>query len=305
VAHEVDIPESPADRARRLAGEPWFQIGGGNARPHLARTFTEVLAYRELLGLLVRRELKAKYKDSSLGLLWTLIRPLVTLLVYFVAIGHFLGAARSIPDFAIYVFTGLITWQLFTEIVTLGSASILTNAGLVKKVYLPREVFPLSVVGSSLVNFAMQFVVLLAACLLLGKFPTGDRLLYFPLAILCIVVWAYALSLVLSSATVYFRDTTYLVEVALTILFWICPIVYSWTFVANVISGPALEAYLWSPTTVSVLAMQHAFWIAGDTMAWPDGLTTRLLVLIVVGLGALLAGQWVFTRAQANFAQEL
>jgi len=302
---EVGIAESPEDRAQRIAEEPWVVIGGEGRTRRLGRTLREVLGFRELLGMLVRRELKAKYKDSSLGLLWTLIRPLVTLLVYFIAIGHFLGAARSIPDFAVFMFTGLITWQLFTDIVTQGSGSILSNSALVKKVYLPRELFPLSVVGSALVNFAMQFVVLVGAVIFIGQVPTGSRLFYFPLAVLCMVLWGFALSLVLSSATVYLRDTQYLVEVALTILFWACPIVYSWTFVGNVVSPGVLDAYLWNPTTVSVLAMQQAFWVSGDAQPVPDELGLRLGILVLVGFVLVIVAQRVFSRAQANFAQEL
>jgi ABC-2 type transport system permease protein len=98
--------------------------------------------YRELLGLLVRRDIKARYKDSSLGFLWSLLRPLAILLVYYIAIGKVLGAERSIPDFAIYVFTGLTAWQFFTDVVAGGTGCIVGNAGLIKKVYLPREVFP-------------------------------------------------------------------------------------------------------------------------------------------------------------------
>ena len=137
--------EDRAERTLRLASEPLVPAGpvsgfvGGTAD-----SVRGVWRYRELLDLLVRRELKARYKDSALGFLWSLIRPLTQLLIYYIAIGKFLGAERSIPDFAIYIFTGLTAWALFSEIITTGTGSIVANGGLVKKIYLPREVFPLS-----------------------------------------------------------------------------------------------------------------------------------------------------------------
>ena len=106
-----------------------------------------VLARRELLGLLVRRELVGKYKDSSLGLVWSMIRPLTQLLIYYLVMGEFLGAARNINNFAIFIFAGLTIYGLFSEIINTMTSSIVANSGLIKKVYLPREIFPIAAVG--------------------------------------------------------------------------------------------------------------------------------------------------------------
>src|SRR4051812_19065501 len=218
-------PEAAA-RSARLSEEPWQNSApaGGLVRG-TGRSLREILAQRELLGMLVRRELKARYKDSSLGFLWSLLRPLSILLVYYIAIGKFLGAERSIPDFAIYIFTGLIIWQLFSEIVSSSTGSIVGNAGLVRKVYLPREVFPLSTVGSALFNFATQMVILVGAVIVVGRIPTGSRLLYLPLSLGVVLVFATAIGLALAAINVYLRDVQYLVEISLTILFWASPVV--------------------------------------------------------------------------------
>ena len=114
----------------------------------------EIFAHRQLLDLLIRRDLKSRYKDSALGFVWTLIRPLTQLVIYYFVIGQILGAARSIPEFAIYVFSGLTVYGLFSEIVAAPPPRSSANAGLIKKVYLPREIFPLASVGSALFNFA-------------------------------------------------------------------------------------------------------------------------------------------------------
>jgi ABC-2 type transport system permease protein len=294
-------------RLERLAQEPLVPAGPvRGAFTGAWHSIRELAAYRELLGLLVRRELKARYKDSALGFLWSLIRPLAILLVYYVAIGKFLGAERSIPDFAIYIFTGLTAWQFFTEVVAGGTGCIVGNAGLIKKVYLPREVFPLSVVGSAIFTLATQFVVLGIAVVAAGAVPTGPRLLYAPLALLVLLVYATALALVLSAVNVYLRDVQYLVEIGLTVLFWSTPVVYSWELVLSVIENETLQQlYLANPITAAVMGMQRAFWVAGTDEAFPPGLGMRLVIMLGIGLVLLWLAQRVFARLQANFAQEL
>src|SRR5689334_168881 len=110
---------------RRVIDAPLRPVGRPNGFWKGTRaSVTEVWAHRELIGRLVRRELRARYKGSSLGIAWSLFRPLVQLVIYYVAIGQFLSAARSIPDFAIFVFTGLTIWGLYSEIVSAGTGSI-------------------------------------------------------------------------------------------------------------------------------------------------------------------------------------
>ncbi|WP_418606715.1 ABC transporter permease [Georgenia sp. SUBG003] len=260
---------------------------------------------RELLGMLVRRELRARYKDSALGFLWTLARPLVSLLIYYVAIGRFLGAERAIPDFAIYVFTGLTVWQLFNEIVANGTASILANDGIVKKIYLPREIFPLATVGSALFNFVIQLAILIVAALTIRGLVLDSRLLYLPAALAVTLVWATAAALVLSAANVYLRDVQYLVEVALMLGFWASPIVYSWQMVDGAVSSTISQLYLDNPVTIAVLGFQRAVWTAAPEGAFPEDLALRLLVALAVGLVALVVSQRLFATMQGNFAQEL
>ena len=308
-----------SERATRLAAEPLREAG---PRPGFASgtlsSLRDIVAHRELMGFLVRRELKSRYKDSALGFLWSLIRPLAMLLIYYVALGKFLGAARSIPDFAIFIYTGLTAWTLFAEIVTIGTASIVANSGLIKKVYLPREVFPLSVVGSAVFNFAIQLGILIAATISVRRFPTGPRWFFFPLSLVVLLVWATALALLLSAVNVYLRDVGYLVEVALMILFWASPIVYSWKLVHNeltcvakippVACHPHLlleQLYLANPITLVVSGFQQTFWVAGDGQPVPEHLGERLGIALAVGLVLLWLCQRTFARLQANVAQEL
>jgi ABC-2 type transport system permease protein len=274
----------------------------------------DIWAHRELLSLLVRRELKARYKDSSLGIVWSLFRPLAQLLIYYFAIGQILGAARATPDFAIFVFVGLTMWGLFAEIISGSTTSIGANAGLVKKVYLPREIFPFSAIGGALFNFCVQLVVLAIAILVLASVPFdfGWELLYAPLAIVTLIVFASAIGLILAGINVYLRDAEHIVEIAIIILFWASPIVYSFTYVNALLRGGWLEQlYLANPVTISIIAMQKAVWAAGSTSSgamaqtFPDGLGVRLIITLAISLIMLWLAQRGFSRLQGNFAQEL
>ena len=281
---------------------------GGRSRS-IVDSVKEILNYRQLLYRLVSREIRARYKNSSLGIVWSLMRPLAQLLIYYVAIGQFLGASRSIPDFAIFVFTGLTIWTLFAEIVGGGTGSILANAGLVKKVYLPREIFPLSAVGGALFNFGVQFLVLVVATIAIEHpSPTLDWFLA-PLSMLLIVVLGTAIALVLSAVNVYLRDVEHLVDIILLVLFWASPIVYSVSSVHAILGKSILlQVYLANPMTLAVLGMQKAMWAAGSqnpALYWPSNLGIRMLIALAISIVLLFLAQRVFARLQGNFAQEL
>ena len=269
-----------------------------------------VLAHRELLGLLVRRDIKARYKDSVLGMLWTLINPIIQLFIYYLVMGQILGAARGLDDFAIYVFSGLTIYGLFSEIMSGSTGSIVANAGLVKKVYVPREVFPLASVGSAMFTFTVQLVVLLVACFVIGSPPLTPNLVYAIPSILLIVVYAGALGILFAGLNVYLRDVQYLTGILLMIAMWASPIVYGWSMVQDVFQRfhlPAwlLEVYTNNPLTLAVLGFHRAFWVAGGPQDYPSGMAVRMAIAFVVGIALFWICQRVFARLQGNFAQEL
>jgi len=274
------------------------------------QTTREIFANRSMLSLLVRRDIKSRYKDSSLGLIWTLIRPLTQLAIYFVVVGKFLGAERGIPDFAIYIFTGLTAYGLFQEIVLGGTASILTNAGLVKKVYVPRELFPLAASGTALFNFAIQFLILLFVVIVTGNLRIGWNLLYLIPALIVLLSFSLATALVLSACYVYLRDIGHFVEIATMVLMWASPILYSWEMVRDVTTSAGLtwllQLYTANPISLGVLGFQEAIWGTSQRgLALPDHLMLSLGVASVVGILCLIGAQRVFARLQGNFAQEL
>jgi ABC-2 type transport system permease protein len=297
--------EIRAARFARLTELPLGSTAGSASGYRGWAALREIFGRREMLDLMIRRDLKARYKDSSLGFIWSLVRPLTQLAIYYVVLGHFLGAARGIPDFAIYVFTGLTAYTLFSEMVLGGAGSIVNNSGLVKKIYLPREIFPLASIGAALFNFGIQLAILLLATLAFGVFPLHSEVLYFFPGLAILLVWGAALALVLSAANVFLRDIQYLIEVIVMLLMWASPIVYSWTMVKDSVPAWLLEIYTNNPITLAVMGFQKAFWTSGPESAYPGDLLIRMAIALGVGVFALVAAHVVFNRMQGDFAQAL
>jgi ABC-2 type transport system permease protein len=182
----------------------------------------------------------------------------------------------------------------------------LANGGLIKKVYLPREIFPIASTGSALINSGIQFGLLIAASMLSGAFNFSIEALYIFPSIVLILVYALALALLLSAVNVYLRDMQYLVEVFLMIFMWASPIIYSWGMVAKSIGpGILLEIYTNNPITLAVLGMQRGFWQGNEETAYPDMMLLRMGVALVVGLILLVICQRTFNRLEGDFAQSL
>ena len=271
---------------------------------------TEIYQQRQLLWLLTRRDLQVRYRGSVLGFLWTLIRPLILLAVYYVILGQVLGAARGIENFGIYVFSGLTIYMLFSESIGAAAGSIVGNGGLVKKIYVPREIFPLAAVGGAAFMFVMQLAVLVAAVVAFQLWPDPAGLLYLLPSVALILIYVVALGLLLSAMNVYLRDVQYLTDILLMLMMWGSPIVYSWQMVADVIARfnlPAwiLEVYTNNPLTLAVLGFHRALWSGGTPADYPDDLALRMLIAAIIGVVLLVLAHLGFRRMQGNMAQEL
>lgn len=295
-------------RFERLATLPLAPVGSSSRSP--IRQLREIFAHRELLWLLTRRDLQVRYRGSALGFLWTLIRPLVLLLTYYLVLGEILGAAKGVTNFGIYIFSGLTIYMLFSESVGAAAGSIVSNGGLVKKIYLPREIFPLASVGGAVFLFAMQMIVLVCAIAVFQQWPTADGLVYLLPSILLVLVYALALGLLLSALNVHLRDVQYLTEILLTLLMWASPIVYSWQMVSDVIArfglpAWAIEVYTNNPLTLAVLGFHRALWAGGTPADYPADLALRMGVAGVIGAAFLFIAHLLFQRMQGSLAQEL
>ena len=183
----------------------------------------ELFQYRQLIAMLVLRELKVRYKRSVLGLLWTMLNPLLLMIVYTVVFSTIMRSPQR--NFAIFLLSGLLPWLFFSTSVVQGLTSILTNQELIRKVRLPQAVFPLSVVGSNLVNFALSLVPLLLLMAVLRQ-PFTPALLFIPAGVLVLAVFTSGVTMLFATFTVFFRDVRHLTEVLLQMLLYLSPVFY-------------------------------------------------------------------------------
>ena len=276
----------------------------------------DLLGTRELLGALLGRELAGQYKGSFLGLGWTLIRPLVMLFIYAIVVGQFLGAARSVEQFAIFIFVGLIFWNLLSSSISSGSISMTVNGALLKKVWFPREVLPLTSFVVSAVNFIVQFGVLILAFLLFNSWPQVGNLLYLIPIFLIVFPVAFGMSLIFSVLNVRFRDTQFIVEVGLILGFWLSPILYPWTFAHHFLAGLPFGAfwqqlYLLNPFGLVVMAAQQALWPPMTTEAgkayqfFDSPFATRLWLSVLASWVFLYIAQRIFARMAGTVVVDL
>lgn len=206
-------------------------------RPKRLGPIAELISFRQLIGVLVVRELKVRYKRSIFGMLWTLFNPLLLMVVYTVVFSTIMPS--SVPDFAIWLLAGLLPWIFFSTALMQGMGSVLANQELIRKVRLPQAVFPLSVVGSNLINFLLSLIPLFLVMLVLGH-PVTPALLFLPVAAAILALFASGVTIALASATVFFRDVRHLTEVLLQLLFYLSPVLYD---VSQVLRGGAANAW--------------------------------------------------------------
>ena len=269
----------------------------------------DVARHRFLLRLIVKQELRVRYRGSVLGLFWSYVKPAVQFAVYFFALGVFLRLNRSLEDFAVYLFAGFVVISFFSEAFGNAARSIVRNAPLVKKIYLPRELFPVATTWVAAVHMAPQVIVLFLGALVAGWSPSLGAVFSALLGFAIVVVLVSGLGLVFAAVNVYFRDFENLVDLWLLVVVWLSPVLYPWSFVRDAIGPRWLEElYLANPLTVAVQLFQRAFWFPG-AQANPQELIpelfTRGAIALVASGVVLVLGQLAFTRLESRFAQEL
>lgn len=280
-------------------------------QPGRGRGIIDVYKHRFLLQLLVRKEIKIRYRGSVLGLLWSYVKPLMQFSIYFVALGIFLDMQRGTANYAIYLFAGIVLVNFFTESLGNATRSIVDNRDLIRKIYLPRELFPVSTVWVSAAHFLPQLVVLLGACLIAGWRPSLWQLLAAAAAFILVAILAIGLGLLFGAANVYFRDSENIVDMILMVVTWASPVLYVWPMVERVM-GPWFFLYQLNPVTVAVEVFHWAFWFptldagqAAQSAMPPDLLGIWLPAAFGVALLVLVVGQLVFKKLSVHFAQEL
>lgn len=269
----------------------------------------EVFRRRYLLKLLVRREISARYQSSVLGMFWSYINPLSQLFIFWVVMGVIIG--RGTEMFGIHVFCGLIVVHFFVETFNAGTRSIMRNKALVRKMAVPREMFPVATMLVSLFHVGPQLVILSVACLFLGWTPTVEGMLGFLLAIAIIAVLGTALALMFSAANVFFRDIGSFVGILSNFVRFGVPMIYPFTMVEDRF-GAAAAYYLYNPIADAVLLVQQAFWVGTteDPVATqadhiPDNIFAFGFLALGISVVVLVIGQWVFRRLENKIPERL
>jgi ABC-type polysaccharide/polyol phosphate export permease len=253
----------------------------------------EIVRYRSLVGNLVAKDLKVRYKSSVLGFFWSLLNPLLIMLVFTFVFTQLLG--ETIPHFPVFVLIGLLSWNWTAASVSGGTTSLVDNAPLINKVYFPRMLLPISSVASNMANYLLAFpVVFLFMGLYRMEFTAW--LLYLPVIVLVQATFLVGLVLILAALHIYFRDTTVLVEVGLTAWFFMTPIFYR---VEDVVPDMVSWMY-WVNPMASIVAELHTILYYGGV---PDPLF--MARTFATALALLIAGYVMFSRVSRHLGERL
>ena len=268
----------------------------------------EVVARRHLLALLVRKELRVRYRASLLGLGWSYVKPAVQFVVYFVGLGLVLDQ-RAIGDYAIYLFGGLVVVSTFGEAVGNATRSVVANGELVRKIFLPRELFPVASTCVAAVHLLPQVIVLLVGSVVAGWRPdaVGVAALVAGLALMGLL--ALGAGLVLSAVNVLYRDVENVVDLVVMVLVWTSPVLYPWQQVAALVGDSwLLLVYQLNPLTVAVELVHRGTWATvspENLAATPPGLAWHTAVAFGIAVALVVVGRRVFRAHSGRFAQEL
>ena len=190
----------------------------------MIRNFLDIFRYRELIKTLVGRDLKVRYKKSVLGYAWTWLDPLMTMFTFILVFDYILK--MKVPNFPVFLLTGLVPWTFFNNSVNGSVNSMISSAGLIKRVYYPREIFPLTLTLGNGVNMFLSMLVLIPVALAFGIQLT-PKLLLLPVPVLFLFMFTYGLGLAFACLNVFLRDMSYIAPFVLRLWFYLTPIFYT------------------------------------------------------------------------------
>ena len=254
--------------------------------------FKNLYQYRELLKTNVQKEIRGKYKGSFLGVLWSFLNPLLMVLVYAIVFPYIMRV--QVPNYLIFLIVAIIPWNFFTTCITTGCNCVWLNGGIIKKVYFPREILPVSVIVAGLINFLISCVIILLF-LLFGGIGFSLQLLWLPVIAIIQSLFSLGLLFILSAINVYVRDVEYVVSFVLNLLFYATPILYT----AEMFPTKIRWVLNINPLTHLVNAYRSIFYY--QTM--PN--LSSLFYLIILSIGVVLIGYIVFRKLEKGFAEEL
>ena len=257
------------------------------------KVLKELYSYREMIFSLIRRDLKGRYKGSVLGFFWTFLNPLLQLFVYTVVFSVVMNS--PIDNYYLFLFVALVPWLMFGTSVSGGCACIRSQQDMVKKIYFPREVLPVSYVTSQFVNMLLSLVVVFAVLVVSGWGVNGEALLYLPIIMIVEYLLALGTCLIVSALTVFVRDLEYLLGIITMAWQFLTPIMYS----IDMVPDELVPVFECNPMTPVIVAYR-------DILFYKQVPQLRtLLHATLFGFVMVIVGFVVFRRLQKHFAEEM
>ena len=254
--------------------------------------FSKLFAYKDFVKNLVSRDFKTRYKRSYLGILWSLLNPLLMIVVYTLAFDYIMKI--RVKNFPMFFMCGFLPWSYFSAGILTSFSSLSDSGYLIKAVYFPREIVPLSVVLSCLLHFLITFIFAFPFLWFYGYYPQWSYLA-LPVIILLHTVFIFGLSLFLSSIHVSFRDLRYILDVVLTAWFWLTPVVYP----SSLIPDSYLFLYKLNPMTLFVTAYRDV--LLNGTFPIPK----YWIAILIATFGSLALGYLPYLRIRKRLAEEI
>ncbi len=264
----------------------------------------ELWRYRELVRNLIERDLKVRYKNSVLGIAWSWINPLLMMLVFTVVFTVINRAPPNIPHYPVFILSGILPWNFFSASVVGATASVVGSGYLIKKVYFPREVLPLSAVLSNMINFLIALPVFFGMALAFGVRLT-PWVLFMPVVLLVQIIFSIGIGLLLATLNVYYRDTQIIMEVLMLAWFFVTPILWdartiSETKVLFGVTWPVQRLVYWLNPMASIIASYRDTLYFGAQPAMDFFMRSTATAILILMIGYL-----VFQRFSTSFAEEL
>lgn len=254
--------------------------------------FKNLYNYRELLKTSVKKEVRSKYKNSFLGVMWSFLNPLLQIVVYAIIFSLILKNKQE--NYAIFLCCGIIPWTFFAIAINKSAFTLIENGNIIKKVYFPREIIPISVVTAETINFLISTLIIIGFTVI-GGIGISKFILFYPIILGVQYVIILAFSFIVSSICVYFRDLQHFIGIILQLLFYAAPIVYSQDAIPT--------EYQWilkyNPMTYIINAYRDIFYYQKLVNFMP------LIILFVIGILTCVVNYKIFYKLQKGFAEQL
>lgn len=284
--------------------------------PGRGRGIVDVFRWRYLLKLLVRKATSTRYRGSALGWVWSYVRPLIRFLIYWLVMGKILGIDKGVDNFPLYIFAGFVTVTFFNESFSSATSSIVANKALVRKIYMPRELFPVAAVINGFIHFLPQLAILLIVALLYGWRPEMLHLGAVLLGLFLIALISLGMGILFAGINVRYRDADNIGDVIRQVSLWMSPVLYPWRLIGDTLGDLWLHVYFCNPVSVAVELMHYGFWAPtvsafdaqdepGGWAGFPPHFGIFIGLALVIGVLILIVGQYIFRRCERTFAQDV